>query len=489
MSQNDSFYAAFKAKDTRFDGRFFVGISSTGIYCRPVCKAKQPKPENCTFYLTAAEAEQAGYRPCMLCRPELAPGNAITDAVAALAHRAARMLEESCGSGISLETLAGRLGCTGRHLRRVFKAQFNVSPVQYAGTCRLLLAKSMLTDTSLSVLDVAMAAGFGSLRRFNELFKKHYNLSPTALRKKIPIEQKQSGSVTLALGYRPPYRFNEMLSFLAGRAIPGIEVINDGEYMRTVRLTDAAGRQVCGWLRVGFRPAKNALAVTISEALLPVLPQVLAQVRHLFDLYCSPHAIYEALSVMNTIRPDICILGTRLPGCFDAFEMAARAILGQQITVKAARTLAARLVAAYGTPVETGLSGLTHVFPAPSDILALKEPVENHLGPLGITSTRARAIYALAQALAQGGIVLGSSSQPEAEMKKLTELPGIGSWTAGYIAMRTMGWTDAFLETDVAIKKALAPLTKKEMLELSEQWRPWRSYATVSLWNSLKTED
>ena len=204
MLENDSLYAAYKAKDARFDGRFFIGISTTGIYCRPVCRARQPKAENCTFYPTAAEAEQSGYRPCLLCRPELAPGNSITDASATLAHHAARILEENCGNGQSLDELAGRLGCTDRHLRRVFTAQYNVSPVQYLQTCRLLLAKNLLTDTNLSVLDVAIAAGFGSLRRFNDLFKNHYHLSPTALRKRMPIERKQSGNITLALGYRPP---------------------------------------------------------------------------------------------------------------------------------------------------------------------------------------------------------------------------------------------------------------------------------------------
>jgi AraC family transcriptional regulator of adaptative response / DNA-3-methyladenine glycosylase II len=478
-------YAAYKAKDARFDGRFFIGISSTKIYCRPVCRARQPKAENCTFYPTAAEAEQAGYRPCLLCRPELAPGSSITDATAALVRKAVRVLEENCGSGESIEELAGRLGYTDRHLRRVFTAEYNVSPVQYLQTCRLLLAKNLLTDTNLSVLDVAMAAGFGSLRRFNDLFKNHYQLSPTALRKRVSEEKKQSSDITLSLGYRPPYRFNEILKFFAGRAIPGVEFVTDKEYIRTVRLRNADKKYVTGWVRISHTPKKNSLTVTLSEALLPVLPQVLAKVRHLFDLYCDPETVYETLAPMNDIRPGLCILGTRLPGSFNAFETSVRAVLGQQITVKAASTLAGRLVYAFGTSVKTDIPGLTHVFPLPEEILALSEPIENHLGPLGIIATRARTIYELAKAFEQGDIDFELCAEPEAEIKKLLKIPGIGNWTAQYIAMRTIEWTDAFLETDVGIKKALEPYSTKELLEISDAWRPWRSYATVNLWNSL----
>lgn len=486
MTMNDSgLYAAFQAKDARFDGRFFVGISTTGIYCRPVCRARKPKPENCTFYTTAAEAEQAGYRPCLLCRPEVAPGTSITDASANLVYRAARMLEKNCGNRQSLEEIAARLGYTDRHLRRVFTAEYNVSPVQYLQTCRLLLAKNLLTDTDLSVLDVAMAAGFGSLRRFNDLFKKHYNLAPTALRKKLSKEKKHNSDITLALGYRPPYHWDKMLNFLAGRAIAGIEVVNNGEYMRTVQLENPEGKSVYGWVRVGHEPKKNALSVTMNESLLPVLPQVLARIRHLFDLYCDPDAVYETLKVMNDIRPGLCTLGTRVPGCFNTFEMSVRAVLGQQITVKAAGTLAARIVETYGTPIQTGISGLTHIFPSPQDILAMGENITNNLGLLGVISARSNTIYELARALIQEEIDFDLCAQPEEEMKKLMAIRGIGSWTAQYIAMRAMEWPDAFLETDAGVKKALQPHTSKELLKMAEAWRPWRSYATVNLWNTL----
>ena len=485
MENKSGLYEAFMAKDVRFDGRFFVGISSTGIYCRPVCRAKKPKAENCTFYHTAAEAEQAGYRPCLLCRPELAPGYSIADATHNLGYRAARMLEENCGSGQSLDELCLQLGCTDRHLRRVFKAEYNVSPVQYLQTCRLLLAKNLLTDTDLTVLEVAMASGFGSLRRFNDLFKKHYNLSPTALRKNTLEGKEHNRDVTLVLGYRPPYNWEEMLRFLAERAIPGVETVEDNTYMRTVHLVTAKGKDVYGWVRVEHRPQKNALAVTMSETLLPVLPQVLVRVKHMFDLYCDPYAVYETLQVMNDIHPGLCVLGTRLPGCFNAFEMAVRAVLGQQITVKAARTLASRIVNTYGMPIQTGVEGLTHVFPSPEDILALDGPIENHLGKLGVIAARSKTIYELARVIVEGKIDLGPGARPEEEIKKLMTIRGVGSWTAQYIAMRAMEWPDAFLETDVGVKKALQPFASKELLEMAKAWRPWRSYATINLWNTL----
>jgi AraC family transcriptional regulator of adaptative response / DNA-3-methyladenine glycosylase II len=484
LKNDNALYAALKAKDARFDGRFFVGVSSTGIYCRPVCRAKRPKIENCTFYPTAAEAEQAGYRPCLLCRPELAPGASITDAISNLAYRAMRMLEKNCGNGQSLDELAGRLGYTARHLRRAFTAEYNVSPIQYLQTCRLLLAKNLLTDTDLPVLEAAMAAGFGSVRRFNDIFKKQYKLSPTALRKRAS-EKEHHQEITLALSYRPPYLWEKILGFLAGRAISGVDAVRNGEYMRTAHLVTAKGKDIYGWVRVGHRPQKNALTVTVSETLLPVLPQVLPRVRHLFDLHCDPGAVYETLRAMNDIRPGLCVPGVRLPGSFNVFETAVRAVLGQQITVKAAGTLAARIVAAYGTPVQTDIEGLTHVFPSPGDIFALDGTIENHLGALGVIAVRAKTIYELARALAQGEIDFDLCARPEEEIKKMMRIRGIGSWTAQYIAMRAMEWPDAFLETDAGVKKALKPYGSKELLEMAKAWKPWRSYAVINLWNAL----
>lgn len=481
-----AWYAAFKSKDARFDGHFFVGVVSTGIYCRPICRAKLPRPGNCTYYLTAAEAERAGFRPCLQCRPELAPGTAPVDAASSLARRAANFLEENCGNMESLEELAAHLGCTGRHLRRAFAAEFNVSPIQYLQTLRLLLAKNLLTSTRLSVLDVAMSAGFGSLRRFNELFKKEYRLSPAALRKLGKGEEEEGSGITLTLPYRPPYQWEKLLDFLALRAIPGVEAVGSGEYGRTVRLATGRHKDVYGWIRVGHRPVKNALVVVIARSLLPVLSQVLARVRHLFDLYSDPAAVDETLASMNRLSPGLYVPGTRLPGCFDPYELAVRTVLGQRVSMKDANTLAGRLARGLGEPVRTGMEGLTHVFPAPGRVLSLKSRESAGLGISGMTEAESRAVVELARAFEEGAIDFSFRADPEAEMKRLMKLPGIGAWTAQYIAMLALGWTDAFPSTDPGIREALAPRTQKEILALAEGWRPWRGYAAVNLWNSLK---
>ena len=289
--------------------------------------------------------------------------------------------------------------------------------------------------------------------------------------------------ITVALGYHPPYEWEKMLEFLAKRAIPGVETVLEGAYLRTVRLKGRDGKKYCGWIRVQNCPKKNAVAVTLSDALIPVLSQVLARVRALFDLCAEPNVIYEKLQTINQICPGACVLGLRVPGCFQPFEMAVRAVLGQQITVKAASTLAGKIALAYGTPIETGIDGLTHLFPEAEDILALKDEIEERLGTLGVIAARSRCILALAQALESGDIALGAYADPEQEMAKLMQIKGIGSWTAKYLAMRTMGWPDAFLETDIGVKHALPEYTPKERLELSRQWRPWRSYAMMCLWN------
>ncbi|MDR3158287.1 MAG: helix-turn-helix domain-containing protein [Zoogloeaceae bacterium] len=484
LANRDALYAAFVAKDARFDGRFFVGVASTGIYCRPVCKARQPKFASCTFYETAAEAEQCGYRPCLLCRPEIAPGRSMADASANLALRAARMLEDRCASGERIDEIAGRLGCTDRHLRRVFMDEYHVLPVQFLQTCRLLLAKSLLTDTDLSILEVAMAAGFGSLRRFNDLFRERYKCTPTDLCRRAPGEKRRD-SITLALGYRPPYGWAAMLGFFAGRAIAGVETVTDGAYFRTVRLARTDKKRVDGWLGVKNNPDKNMLSVTVSESLLPVLPQVLARIKRQFDVHCDPNAVHETLSSMNDIRPDLCVIGTRLPGCFNPFEMSVRAVLGQQITVKAAGTLAARIAKTFGMPIQTGIHGLAHIFPSPEDVMALGETMENRFGKLGITSARVKTIRELARGFTQNEIDFDYCARPEEEIQKLLKIRGIGNWTANYIAMRAMGFTDAFLETDYGVKKALPSHAPKELLRLAENWRPWRGYAIINLWNTL----
>jgi AraC family transcriptional regulator, regulatory protein of adaptative response / DNA-3-methyladenine glycosylase II len=288
----------------------------------------------------------------------------------------------------------------------------------------------------------------------------------------------------LSLGYRPPYAWDTLLSFLAVRAIPGVESVSGDSYRRTVAIKN--GESTCyGWISVANRPARNVLSVTIAPTLLPVLPQVLARIRRLFDLNCSPENVYEKLAAMNTLAPNIWVPGIRIPGCFDSFEMSVRAILGQQVTVKAAGTLATRLVQLLGEPIDTPFAELVFAFPHPDQICALDGLIENHLGPLGITGSRARSILALAAALTSNAIRLSYSANPREVMEKLLQLPGFGPWTVQYIAMRALGWPDAFPHTDYGVRKALADRPAREILALSQAWSPWRSYATILLWNSL----
>lgn len=485
LQDTDACYAILKAHDSRFDGRLFIGIATTGIYCRPVCRVRLPKAENCTYFSSAAAAEAAGFRPCLKCRPELAPGVAPVYAAKRIAAKAARMIEEDCLADSSIAGLAANLNISARHLHRVFVAEFGVTPVQYLQTRRLLMAKNLLTETDLVVTEVALAAGFGSIRRFNHAFMQHYKLAPGALRKKRETKVADAKEeVTFRLSYRPPYAWTQLLEFLALRAIPGVEAVANGSYRRTVNINTATAT-ICGWFSVQNDAAKNQLLVTVASALLPVIVRVLTCIRRQFDLDCEPDKIYEQLRVMNTFAANLCRPGTRLPGCFEPYEMAVRAILGQQITVKAARTLAQRLVKAYGTETVTPYAELTHVFPEPQTICRQEPPIGDRLGPLGITGARARSILALSEALMQGTLALTWQADVEEEMRKLLALPGIGPWTAQYIAMRGMNWPDAFPHTDLGVKKALKGKSANEILNMAEAWRPWRSYATMNLWHSL----
>lgn len=479
----NKYYPIFQASDAEYDGEVFVGVSSTGIYCRPVCHVKMPKQENCNYFSNAAAAEASGYRPCLVCRPELAPGSALSDTPANIARKAALIMDEDSLHDHSLAELAQALGVTDRHLRRLFVVEYGVTPVQYLQTQRLLLAKNLLTDTRLSMTEVAFAAGFRSIRRFNDVFQSHYRMPPSRLR-----EQKDSAvtdGVTLLLGYRPPYLWDAMLRFLDDRAIPGVELVHGDAYTRTVSIAQD-GNTYRGVFTARHMEKKNALAVTVTESLLPVLPRVLARIKHLFDLRCNPTEVFEGLRCMDEIRPGLRILGARLPGSFDVFEMATRAVLGQQITVKAARTLAARMASAFGTELPTSINGLTHTFPSPADICGLGGPIEDQLGPLGITGARARSIRALAEGLMEGKIDLSRNADMQDQKERLLALHGFGPWTVQYIAMRALGHKDAFPHTDYGVKQALKGYEPGEILALAERWRPWRAYATIHLWNSLK---
>jgi len=478
-------HAAMAAHDARFDGRFFCGVSSTGIYCRPICRVKLPKLENCAFFPSAAAAEAAGYRPCLRCRPELAPGLAPVDAVARTARRAAAAIEEDCLPDGSIALLAATLGVSDRHLRRVFLARYGVAPVQYLQTQRLLLAKNLLTDTRLTVTEAAMAAGFGSIRRFNHTFKEKYRLTPGSIRKESGAPASGNDAVTLLLAYRPPYAWDRLLAFLSARAVPKVEAVTGGFYRRTAAL-GKDGRLVTGWIQVAHRPERNALAVTVAGSLLPVLPAVLARIRHLFDLNCEPAAVEQKLATLAAVAPGLPLPGIRLPGCFDPFEMAVRAVLGQQITVRAAGTLAARMAESFGGAIATPFAELSRTFPSAAEICALPFPIEDRLGPLGVIGSRARSILALAKEVAGGRLPLSPSSDRAETSARLRALPGFGPWTADYLAMRALGWPDTFLEGDCGVKKALSRLPAEEVRALQAGWSPWRSYATVTLWESLR---
>lgn len=470
-------YRALRARDARFDGRFFVAVSSTRIYCRPVCAVRPPRRENCRFYPSAAAAESAGYRPCLRCRPELAPGLSSVDARSRLAQAAASLIEDGIAQEGSLEAIAVRLGVTDRHLRRTFQAEFGVTPVAFAQTQRLLLAKRLLTDTAMPVTDVAFASGFGSLRRFNALFRQRYRLQPRQLRREAA--RGEADAFRFELGYRPPYDWPALAAFLAARAIPGVESVTGGRYRRTVRVS-AGGKAHAGWIEVRPAAKRPALEVVLSTSLSRAIPTVLARVKALMDLACDPAPVAEALGALAAARP-----GLRVPGAFDGFELAIRAVLGQQVSVAAASTLAGRLAARFGEALETPHAGLGVLFPAAERIAALEVA---EVAALGLPAARARTVLAIAQAVARGGLDLRPGADLDPTLDALGALPGVGEWTAQYIAMRALAWPDAFPQSDLGVLKALGTRDPRHALAAAEAWRPWRSYAVLQLWHSLAKE-
>jgi len=476
-------YRALKARDARFDGRFFVAVSSTRIYCRPVCTVRPPRRENCCFYPSAAAAESGGYRPCLRCRPELAPGNASVDATSRLAQAAASMMEDQTLDDEKLETVASRLGITDRHLRRAFGAEFGVSPVEFAQTQRLLLAKRLLTDTVLPVTEVAFASGFGSLRRFNALFKQRYRLQPSQLRRHMhdaAAALAATDVLNFELSFRPPYDWPAISGFLGARAIAGVEAMEGACYRRTVRVP-IGGKEHRGWIEVALSPKKPALRVTVSASLAKALPPVLSRVKSLMDLACHPAEVSRALGALARQHP-----GLRVPGAFDGFEVAVRAILGQQVTVAAARTLAGRFAAAFGEPIESPFAALTTVFPAAAHIAELSY---GRIARIGMPGARARTVLALARAVTEGDLVLMPNADIEATLDRLRALPGVGEWTAQYIAMRALAWPDAFPHTDLGVLKVLGETDTRRALAAGDAWRPWRAYAVMHLWQSLQEKE
>jgi AraC family transcriptional regulator, regulatory protein of adaptative response / DNA-3-methyladenine glycosylase II len=467
-------YQAIIARDIRFDGRFFVGVKSTGIYCRPICPSRRPAFKSCQFFKHAAAAEVGGFRPCLRCRPELAPGEAPIDFADRLTAAAVKQIEAGTLSQRNVGQLASELGISDRHLRRVLVENLGVTPIQLAQTQRLLLAKRLLADTHLSMIDIAFASGFSSLRRFNALFRERYRLAPSALRKG---EAASSNGATFRcrLFYRPPFDWDSLLRFFSNRLFAGVEMIEDGRYVRTVRIERHEG-----WIAVEHRPTLLALEVELSTSLLPVLMQVLARVRRMFDLEANPDQIANHLGSLAKAHP-----GLRVPGAFDGFEMVIRAILGQQISVKAATTFAGRLAKRFGQPLSAPHGSLTHTAPT-ADQVALA--TESDLIEMGFTRARSQSILTMAKAVAAKFVSLDVAVSIEETLRRLKELPGIGDWTAQYFAMRVLAWPDAFPHSDLGIIKALKIKNPREILEIAEKWRPWRSYAAMHLWKSLENK-
>lgn len=476
---DDTCYRALTARDARFDGLFFVGVKSTGIYCRPVCTAKTPGRSRCRFFRIAALAEQAGFRPCLRCRPELAPGLSPIENARSVANAAAVRIETGClNNGNSLEELAADLGLSSRQLRRSVRQEFGVSPVELAQTNRLLLAKRLIAETRLPMTQVAFAAGFESVRRFNALFLSHYRLPPSALRSSAE-KSVSADCLRLTLAYRPPFAWVALLRFLSARAIPGVEQVRNGCYERTV-----GSGEHRGWLRVFPVAGRNQLSVELSTSLAPALPLILVRLRNLFDLDARPDVIDGQLARDSRLASLIEMHpGLRVPGVFDPFELCLRAVLGQQVTVRGASTLAGRAAEKLGEPIETPWAGLNRITPGAQVIAAASS---SSLSKLGLPIARAESLQNLAKVIARREIDLEAPLDPTEIILRLQALPGIGPWTAEYIAMRALHWPDAFPTSDLGLKKTLGIRSAKEIDALAEHWRPWRSYAAMHLWESLR---
>ena len=487
------------SRDARFDGRFFIGVVTTGIYCRPVCPVQPPRAADVRFYGSAAAAGRAGFRPCLRCRPETAPGTPAWAGSPATVRRALRLIDDGALDGAGIDELARRLGVGARHLRRLFDRHVGASPVQVASTCRLHRAKRLIDATDLPFTAVAQAAGFGSVRRFNDMLHRVYGRTPRELRRRrrgAPAGAgRLDGALRLRLYYRVPYDATALLEFLAPRAVPGVEVVDVAgrTYRRTFRL---AGREP----RNGGRPESplegtvdagivrveahgdGCLDVEVCPPTARVLLDVAGRLRRLFDLDADPLSFGPHLSGAPGLSARMDALpGIRIPGAWDGFELAVRAILGQQVTVKGATTLTGRLVDKLGEalPDQLSGSGLARTFPSPGAVAAFD------LRTIGVPAARAAALHALAESVATGALNLGPAADPDTTRARLTAIPGVGFWTAEYVAMRALRDPDAFPAGDLGLRKAVssgAPVNARELRTIAEAWRPWRAYAAMLLW-------
>jgi len=474
-------YRAFQSRDARFDGLIFVGVSSTGIYCRPICPARTPRLENCTYFSSAAAAQDAGFRPCLRCRPETAPDLASWRGTSHTVSRALALIAEGAldGEGSSVEKLAERLGLGERQLRRLFIQHLGASPISVAQTRRVLFAKQLIHETRMPMTEVAMAAGFGSLRRFNETFMELFHRPPSALRRKnsAAIEEK---NVVLRLRYRAPYDWESMLGFLRTRAIPGVEIVEAERYFRTIEVDGAMGS-----IEVAHLPERDSLSVSIRFPNVKLLPAIVARVRRQFDLGADIETIGSHLSGDPVLAPLVAKRpGLRAPGGWDGFEIAVRAVLGQQISVVAARKLAGQLVALHSRTVPKSFrmhEGLSRVFPT-ARRLASAESIG-----LGMPGARLTALKAVAEAAVADPNLFRPFGSIEETVSRLRNIRGIGEWTAHYIALRAIREMDAFPVTDIGLLRGIAAMdgektTPASLLSRAESWRPWRAYAAQHLW-------
>ncbi|HEY4105436.1 MAG TPA: AlkA N-terminal domain-containing protein [Polyangiaceae bacterium] len=475
---HDACYRALRQRDSRFDGRFFTAVKTTGIYCRPVCPARTPRSQNVIFYPTAAAAQEAGFRPCLRCRPETAPDLGAWRGTSNTVARALALIELGALDRGNVDALAERLGIGERQLRRVFQEHLGASPIGVAQTRRVLLAKQLIHETRLPMAEIAFASGFGSVRRFNEAFTGLFGRAPSQLRRLggADVSLATSGELLLSLRYQPPYDWPKMLEFLEQRAIAGLERVNQDGYARAIWLDGVAGT-------ISVRPGDgNTLRAGIRVPKLAVVPGVIARLRRMFDLAADPLAIAEHLAKDPVLAPLVKKRpGLRVPGAWDGFELSIRAVLGQQITVIAAARLAAKLVARYGEPIAAPLPGISQLFPKPEAL------AHADLSTLGMPKSRAATLSAVAAAALENPELFGGSSSLEQAVERLRAIRGVGEWTAEYIALRQLREPDAFPASDLGVLRALCDEHGKrpnasEVLARAENWRPWRAYAAQHLW-------
>lgn len=483
MLQNEIYERARLARDARFDGQFYIAVKTTGIYCRPICPVISPKRENVTFFPSAAAAGEAGYRPCLRCRPECAPGTPAWSGTSTTVRRGLRLIAGGALDDGNVELLAERLGVTSRHLRRLFTKHLGASPLAVAHTQRLHFAKRLIDDTALPMTHVSAAAGYGSVRRFNDAFIKTYGRSPRALRKAGADRQsgRKPAALTLRLPYRSPFNWRTMLEFFAARATPGVEHVADDCYRRTISVN---GEHGIVEVRPGMQP--GYLSLTLHGVGTGSLFEVIQRMRELFDLDAPVGDIETALRRDERLRGHLRKYpGIRVPGAWNGFELTVRAILGQQVSVKAATTLAGRIAARYGEPLSVAGDDhprLTCVFPSAERLRLAR------LNNLGLVRSRAETIRRVAAATAEGSLTFEPSQDPDEFCAALCSIRGVGDWTAQYVAMRVLKYPDAFPATDLGLLKALMHperTTPAVMRERAEAWRPWRAYAAMLMWNSL----